>query len=259
MEVHHHAHAPKKWNEYITEFIMLFAAVTLGFLAENYREHQIENHRATEYLELFKMEINRNNNAIDSVLKFGTPVLIQNEKLYFSLFSNPNISNQEIAKSLDLMVYRFSNDKRIFELMKNSGSLRYIKDKKLIEEINAYETDADFAEFRTFDQESSAGKLFWDFLVQKMPPALLMKWLNRPDLDYISNLSPAYVDLYATNKQDIEAKLEKVRLTEDVKNTLMKYLMNKCTMQKLSILNLKIIRKKSTPLLEHIDTYLQTN
>lgn len=259
MEVHHHAHAPKKWNEYITEFIMLFAAVTLGFLAENLREHQIENNRAKEYLELFKTEIKRNNIAIDSVLKFGTPVLIQNEKLYFSLYADKNLSNETIAKSLDLMVYRFSNDKRIFELMKNSGSLRYIKDKKLIEEINAYETDADFAEFRTFDQESSAGKLFWDFLVQKMPPALLMKWLNRPDLDYISNLSPAYAGLYATNKHVIEANMEKVRLTEDVKNTLMKYLMNKCTMQKLSILNLKIIRKKSTPLLEHIDTYLQTN
>ncbi|MDT8887908.1 hypothetical protein [Aquirufa regiilacus] len=259
MEVHHHGHTPKKWTDYITEFVMLFAAVTLGFLAENFREHQIENHRAKEYLELFKMEIKRNNNAIDSVLKFGTPVLIQNEKLYFSLFSDKNISNETIAKSMDLMVYRFSNDKRIFELMKNSGSLRYIKDKKLIEEINAYETDADFAEFRTFDQESSAGKLFWDFLVQKMPPALLMKWLNRPDLDYISSLSPAYAGLYAANQQAIEADLKNVQLPEDVKIVLMKYLMNKCTIQKLSILNLKIIKEKSDPLLSHIDTYLANN
>lgn len=31
-------------KKYITEFIMLFAAVTLGFLAENLREHQIINH-----------------------------------------------------------------------------------------------------------------------------------------------------------------------------------------------------------------------
>jgi hypothetical protein len=45
MEVHHHSHKPKNWKEYITEFIMLFAAVTLGFLAENLREHQIINHR----------------------------------------------------------------------------------------------------------------------------------------------------------------------------------------------------------------------
>jgi hypothetical protein len=45
MEVHHHSHKPKHWKEYITEFIMLFAAVTLGFLAENLREHQVIHHR----------------------------------------------------------------------------------------------------------------------------------------------------------------------------------------------------------------------
>ena len=48
MEVHHHSHKPKNWKEYITEFIMLFAAVTLGFLAENLREHQIMNHRVEQ-------------------------------------------------------------------------------------------------------------------------------------------------------------------------------------------------------------------
>ena len=46
MEVHHshhHAgHAKKKFQEYITEFLMLFAAVTLGFFAENKREHYVE-------------------------------------------------------------------------------------------------------------------------------------------------------------------------------------------------------------------------
>ena len=45
MEVHHHSHHPKKWKEYITEFLMLFLAVSLGFFAENLREQQIEKHR----------------------------------------------------------------------------------------------------------------------------------------------------------------------------------------------------------------------
>jgi len=48
MEVHHPHHPThkKKWSEYITEFVMLFAAVTLGFFAENIREHQvIDNHK----------------------------------------------------------------------------------------------------------------------------------------------------------------------------------------------------------------------
>ena len=43
MEVHHHSHKPKNWKEYITEFIMLFTAVTLGFFAENLRERISEN------------------------------------------------------------------------------------------------------------------------------------------------------------------------------------------------------------------------
>lgn len=52
MEVHHHSHKPKNWKEYITEFVMLFAAVTLGFFAENIREHQAEEKKSKELLEV---------------------------------------------------------------------------------------------------------------------------------------------------------------------------------------------------------------
>ena len=41
MEVHHHPdlhHEKKKWKEYFLEFLMIFLAVTLGFIAENIRE-----------------------------------------------------------------------------------------------------------------------------------------------------------------------------------------------------------------------------
>src|SRR5580765_8786899 len=41
MEVHKHPHHvthKKKWGEHLLEFIMLFLAVFLGFLAENIRE-----------------------------------------------------------------------------------------------------------------------------------------------------------------------------------------------------------------------------
>ena len=44
MEVHHPHHPThkKKWSEYFLEFFMLFFAVTLGFFAENQREHLVE-------------------------------------------------------------------------------------------------------------------------------------------------------------------------------------------------------------------------
>jgi hypothetical protein len=51
MEVHHPHHPThkKKWSEYIIEFIMLFTAVFLGFIAENIREHAVEQNRAKEF------------------------------------------------------------------------------------------------------------------------------------------------------------------------------------------------------------------
>src|SRR3982751_6006674 len=52
MEVHKHPHHvtyKKKWGEYLLEFLMLFLAVFLGFVAENIREHAVEYNRSKEY------------------------------------------------------------------------------------------------------------------------------------------------------------------------------------------------------------------
>ena len=41
MEVHHHPdlhHKRKNFREYFLEFLMIFLAVTMGFIAENFRE-----------------------------------------------------------------------------------------------------------------------------------------------------------------------------------------------------------------------------
>src|SRR3954463_11316349 len=46
MEVHHHPHTErKKFTHYLWDFLMLFLAVFCGFLAENFREHQVEHRR----------------------------------------------------------------------------------------------------------------------------------------------------------------------------------------------------------------------
>ena len=52
MEIHQPQHpTPKnKWTEYIIEFVMLFAAVTLGFFAENIRERIAEQQKKQELL-----------------------------------------------------------------------------------------------------------------------------------------------------------------------------------------------------------------
>ena len=61
MEVHH-AHHPahkKKWSEYLLEFFMLFFAVTLGFFAENVREHQVVIERKNQNLLAMVQDLKR--------------------------------------------------------------------------------------------------------------------------------------------------------------------------------------------------------
>ena len=65
MEVHHHSHLPhqsKPWKQYLTEGLMIFVAVSLGYAAENIRHHYIEEKKAIVSLEsrkLIKLLTNR--------------------------------------------------------------------------------------------------------------------------------------------------------------------------------------------------------
>jgi hypothetical protein len=54
MEVHHHPnlhHQPKKWKEYFLEFLMIFLAVSMGFIAENIRENLVNKEKELNYIE----------------------------------------------------------------------------------------------------------------------------------------------------------------------------------------------------------------
>ena len=70
MEVHHHSHHPKKWKEYITEFLMLFLAVTLGFFAENKREELVENHREHQYMQSLYEDLKKDTSMFNSLKSY---------------------------------------------------------------------------------------------------------------------------------------------------------------------------------------------
>src|ERR1043165_9762858 len=73
MEVHHPNHVThkKKWGEYLLEFLMLFLAVTLGFFAENVREHVGDVSKEKEYMsamfEELKSDTVEYNKALDQI------------------------------------------------------------------------------------------------------------------------------------------------------------------------------------------------
>ena len=69
MEVHHHPHPEKKnFKEYLLEGLMIFLAVSMGFIAENIRERITENDRAHELAESLYQEVYNDSVSLQKVL-----------------------------------------------------------------------------------------------------------------------------------------------------------------------------------------------
>jgi hypothetical protein len=138
MEVHHHAHSSeKKWTHYIWEFLMLFLAVFCGFLAEYQLEHKIEKDRAKELARSFYEELTNDSAAVQTaisnwrtkdsaityIIKYFADSSIINCSKHFSrnFFFGFAYNSPTVFEPRDI----------ILEQLKNSGSLRYFKNKEV--------------------------------------------------------------------------------------------------------------------------------
>jgi hypothetical protein len=106
MEVHHHSHHPKKWKEYITEFLMLFLAVTLGFLAENIREHQVVVERKNQNLEAMVLDLKKDSATLEELTTFYTIGLNNLEDMKYASLQ---YQKKKILKNdyLDFVIQKF--------------------------------------------------------------------------------------------------------------------------------------------------------
>jgi len=146
MEVHHHPdlhHERKKFKVYLLEFLMIFLAVTLGFFAESFREHISEKNTERQYMK----EIVEN-------LKYDTIRCAGNAEMNEELIRGMDSLRGEIKLAISGNInsnalYYYSlmyggkyaiaafNTSAIKEF-KNSGSLRLVESKKLMDEITEY-------------------------------------------------------------------------------------------------------------------------
>jgi len=70
MEVHHHPKVEKRrFKEYFLEFLMIFLAVTMGFIAENVREHYTEKANTKQYPEPYRDEQLQQQVVFDQYIK----------------------------------------------------------------------------------------------------------------------------------------------------------------------------------------------
>ena len=134
MEVHHHSHKPKNWKEYITEFVMLFTAVTLGFLAENLREHQIVEKHKIQNLTAMISDLKQDSASIANRIEEYKGSLVQFEALKDLLLAYHQNKIKE-GEYIDSSMNKYLNAKYGIGLFINnasykntisSGSLSYI-------------------------------------------------------------------------------------------------------------------------------------
>ena len=144
MEVHH-AHHPahkKKWSEYFLEFFMLFFAVTLGFFAENQREHLVESHREKQFIQSLYEDLKKDTSMLYILENYQT---IQINKIDTAnrIITNANWNDSTIGllyhvnlKTLGNL--RLSLNERTSAQLKNSGSMRLIENQEISNKISEY-------------------------------------------------------------------------------------------------------------------------
>ena len=143
MEVHHHAHTPrKKWTHYFWEFFMLFLAVTLGFFVENQREHYIEGQREKKYIQNLVHDLARDTVNYNLSISLRLQRERQAHQLITVLYSpdrDKYLSDlYYFARQMPRMNTIFYSTDATMNQLKNSGALRLIKKTEVADSIVAY-------------------------------------------------------------------------------------------------------------------------
>ena len=144
MEVHH-AHHPahkKKWSEYILEFFMLFFAVTLGFFAENQREHMIENHRAKQYMQSLFEDLKKDTSLFNRLERYDQNQVYKIDTS-IDLFNKNDWNDSSIKLLYAVNLRTLGNitlniNERAASQLKNAGGMRLIQNQELSNKIAAY-------------------------------------------------------------------------------------------------------------------------
>ena len=145
MEVHHHPHVEKKnFKEYLMEGLMIFLAVSMGFFAENIREHFVNKERESKYINSLVEDLSKDITQLPGLVKNiqvqqleaadSLPVLLKNidahkpaNKIYFYL---RGITRQQPINA-------FVTDRTIVQL-KNSGEMRLISNHQIADQLIDY-------------------------------------------------------------------------------------------------------------------------
>ena len=191
METHaNHLHKTpgKNFWHYFFEFFMLFLAVFCGFLAENYREHVVEREREKQFVESYIEDLKLDTTAIRKNLDFRK-IKIQQLDSFMLLLSTGQIKGHEnelyyFGRML-VRTNRFQSNDRTITQLKNSGSLRLIRNEQAADSMMAYQKAVEMVSGNYDDEKTERynvfpiiSKMFSPFVFDKM---MTIDGINRPE------------------------------------------------------------------------------
>jgi hypothetical protein len=163
MEVHHHVTAPKKekhFKHYLFEFLMLFLAISAGFLVENMREHYVEGKREKDFIKSYIEDLKQDTTKIEANIKLrNSKILIIDSLIKLLNSPDPNQDGRSAyyyGRRTTRSTLFQANDRTIKQL-KNAGGLRLIKNQNASNAIMTYDQASDYIVYlqgREFDELS---------------------------------------------------------------------------------------------------------
>lgn len=159
MEVHHHSHkGNRKFKDYLSEGLMIFVAVTMGFFAESLRESIYISEREHHYINSLIDDLKQDQVSLNETIR-------ENQGKVSLLDSLLSLSGQGSRASRDRsLLYRYSQNSVSFYSgflstdatmmqLKNAGGLQYISSHYVADSIanydvvirNVYGAEAEYA------------------------------------------------------------------------------------------------------------------
>ena len=144
MEVHHHPdlhHKKKHWKEYFLEFLMIFLAVSMGFFAENLREHFVKKEKEKEYMVSLVRDLHSDVTKISERIKSNREDIAMADTCFF-LFGQGDYKNTSgrlyyLGRRLSLRNF-FQPSDGTTQQLNYAGGLSLIQNNQVVDSIQKY-------------------------------------------------------------------------------------------------------------------------
>ncbi len=233
MEVHHHPqleHKPKPWKEYLLEGLMIFLAVFMGFIAESLRERISDRERETRYMESLVKDLALDTTVLSraATLKEGRMLAIDSVLSYFTANRNVNkipVSTYRQMRRAQWDMF-FIHHSGTIDQLKNSGSLRLIRERKIVDSIEHYYQMVQRSESRNtmyFDNQQVSDALtekLWDAYDNiKYYQNYVFAHKPLPDVGWVG-VNTTYVNEYLNNLVRVKwiTYSDRIQFTIELKN-----------------------------------------